>query len=108
MESDHLKITGPYGTVIELNEVDSIILTRKRPSVVRISGYKLGYRKKGRFKNKGGDEFLMLINSKALPWILIHKKDGNKIYYSHSRKSNEIIFKKLIETLPNNGYGSSP
>ena len=107
IESDHLKITGPYGTVIELNEIDSIILTRERPSVIRISGFKLGYRKKGRFKNKRGDELLMLINSKALPWILIQKKDGNKIYYSHSSKSNEIIFKKLKETVPNNTYNPS-
>jgi hypothetical protein len=99
-ESDYLTISGPHGTAIALHQIDSIYLTEKRPEAIRVRGYQMGYRKKGRFRNKQGEEFLMLINSRALPWIVIQKKDGHKIFYSHSRISNKDIFSELKEKLP--------
>ena len=100
VDSEHLNISGPYGVSIALNEIDSIYISRKRPKAIRIRGYKMGYRKKGRFKNSEGEEFLMFINSRALPWIIIQKKDGSKIYFSHSRRSNEAVLRELREILP--------
>jgi hypothetical protein len=108
LESDYLTITGPYGTTLPISEIDSIYLTIRRPQAIRISGYQMGYRKKGRFKSKNGEEFLMLVNSRAMPWIVIQRIDGYKIYFSHSRRSNEEICSDILETLPNKDYSPSP
>lgn len=99
-ESEYLTISGPHGTVIAQDQIDSIYLTEKRPEAIRVRGYQLGYRKKGRFRNKQGEEFLMLINSRALPWLVIQQKNGQKVYYSHSRIPNEEIFSELVEKVP--------
>lgn len=100
-DSDGLAISGPYGTTLPLSEIDTIYLTKKRPKAIRISGYQMGYRKKGKFKNKDGEEFLMFVNSRAMPWIVIQRKDGLKIYFSHARRSNEEIYWDILQTMPN-------
>lgn len=102
-DGDHLTISGPYGTVVPIGEIDTIYLTKKRPEAIRISGYQMGYRKKGRFKNQKGEEFLMLVTSRAMPWIVIQKRDGYKIYFSHARRANEEIYSEILRVIPNKG-----
>ena len=99
IESDKLEISGYRGTSIPLAEIDSIYLTFKRPEAIRISGYQMGYRKIGLFRNKKGDEFSLHIQSRALPWIVIETKDGHTTYFSHARRSNENLYEEIIQLL---------
>ncbi len=100
IESNQLVISGYRGSSIPLADIDSIYLTMKRPEAIRISGYQMGYRKIGLFRNKKGEQFSMHIQSRALPWIVIRKKDGFRTYFSHTRKSNEKVYEMVVSTLP--------
>lgn len=98
----YVKITGRWGEKVPITDIASIELTSKRPSLSRrINGFSMGDRKKGFFATGTGERIKVIINSPVLPWILITKKSGERIYYSSNRESNRSIFGRLEEKLPN-------
>jgi len=103
-----LKISGMYGESIPYSEIKSIVLIDKKPQISRrTNGFALGTKKKGYFANSQGEKYKLFIDTPKLPWILITKKNGRKIYYSSSYRDNGEIFEDLINTLPNNAYNPS-
>lgn len=44
-----------------------------------------------------------IVNTNVLPWLLITKTTGEKVYYSSNGKSNVDIYHELKKSLPNNG-----
>jgi len=109
LQNKTLKISGLYGETISFSDIQSIELVEHKPSLSRrTNGYSLGFRKKGYFKTTQGEKIKLFINSKSSPVVLIQKKNGQKIYYSSGSDSNIKIHERIIKTLPNNGYGSSP
>jgi hypothetical protein len=109
LENNSLKISGLYGESISISDIKRVELVGHRPSLSRrTNGYSLGFRKKGYFKTPQGEKIKVFINSKSSPVILIQKINGQKIYYSSGSDSNRKIHQRIINTLPNNGYGSSP
>lgn len=101
MREKFIKITGPYGEKIPVNEINSIELTSRRPSLSRkMFGTSTGNRLKGYFATGKGEKIKVIINSNITPWILITKKSDEKIYYSSNRKSNKDIYKLLQRKYP--------
>ncbi|MBV7439982.1 DUF3784 domain-containing protein [Weeksellaceae bacterium TAE3-ERU29] len=92
-----LKIEGSYGETIEINQIKSIELVNKIPEIsYKVNGASLGTMSKGYFKTQNGEKVkLILNNSDNSPYILIIKKDGEKIYYSSKSDSDSILFNEI-------------
>lgn len=101
VQNGKLKISGMYGESIPLAKIQSVTLIERKPQISRrTNGFGLGPWKKGNFSNAKGEEFKLFVNTRELPWILITKKNGQKIYYASARKSNSILFEELVQTMP--------
>lgn len=96
-DAHKIEIGGEYGETIEVKEIKSIQLVNTLPEIsYKTNGFSLGTVSKGYFKNKKGEKVkLLLNNSDNAPYILIIKKNGEKIYYSSKKDSEQVLFDEI-------------
>lgn len=96
-DTHKIEISGEYGETIEADQIKSIQLVDKLPEIsYKTNGFASGTVSKGYFKTQNGEKVkLILNNSNNSPYILIIKKDGEKIYYSSKNDSDSILFNEI-------------
>lgn len=98
--NNKLEISGDYGCEIDLKNIKAITLEIKIPEISsKSNGSALEIIKKGYFYTKENQKVKLLINSNKTPVIVITTKDDKKIFYSAKQKSNEEIYKEIIEKI---------
>lgn len=103
--SNKIEIKGEYGESFTPTEIQSIELVDQLPEIsIRTNGFSLGEVRKGYFKTKEGEKIKLMINAEHPPYLLFTKANGEKIYYSAKKDSNEIIFSELKKVLPSIHY----
>jgi hypothetical protein len=61
----------------------------------------MGEINKGYFKTNEGEKIKLILHSKQSPFILIEKKDGNRVFYNSPDKNRSIeIWSELKNVLP--------
>lgn len=97
---DSIEIEGNYGEIIPKNEIKSIELVNEKPKIaIRTHGFSVGNIKKGDFKTDKCEEVKLILNADNKPYILITKQNGQQIYYSSKKESNEKIFKNISSVI---------
>lgn len=97
---DEIKITGIYGEKIPFAEIQSIRLIEQLPVIKsRTNGFALGAVRKGYFKTSQGEKVKLILNSTQKPYLLLIKKNAQKIYYSSKNKANQEIYNELNKSL---------
>ena len=82
-EGNSVRITNSLGKEMLFSEVQEIKLVSELPKVVvRKGGFELGEVKKGRFKTKDREEIILYLQSKDFPYIMLIKKNGEKMFYN--------------------------
>ena len=83
-EGNSVRITNSLGKEMLFSEVQEIKLVSELPKVVvRKGGFELGEVKKGRFKTKDREEIILYLQSKDFPYIMLIKKNGEKMFYNY-------------------------
>src|SRR5690606_39180946 len=102
---DIIEFEGSYGEVLNRSEIKSIELIDQLPKITsKTNGFALGMVRKGYFKSENGEIIKLILNSDSKPYILFTKLNGQKIYYSAKRKSNQKIVDEMKKRLPNTVY----
>lgn len=70
-------------------------------TILKTNGFALGSSRKGYFKTEEGEIIKLILNSNTKPYLLLTKKNGEKIYFSDKASSNEEIYHKLKKAFPN-------
>lgn len=104
VQDNQIKIESSYGFDINYSDVKSITLIEKsmkeiEPQAKRDNGYGgLGDILKGHFSSKNLGKFMLFVNYKASPTILIQRNSGEDIYISLSdgEKTREL-YKELTK-----------
>lgn len=87
---DTIRFSGMYGFEISIGEIDNVELSDKIPTIkLRTNGFSFGNIKKGFFKLDKFGKCRLLIHSDVAPYLILSKKNGDKII---------INFKDKIET----------
>ncbi|MES2629782.1 MAG: DUF3784 domain-containing protein [Bacteroidota bacterium] len=94
---DHnVVISGTYGEDIPTTDIQSLELVARLPDISRkTNGFALGKIRKGRFSTSDGEAVKLILNTNQHPYILLIKKDGEKIYYSSKSRSNEEVYREV-------------
>lgn len=82
-EGDVVKITNTLGKELFSSEIQEIQLVSDLPKIVmRKGGFALGGIKKGIFQTENKEEIILYIQSKNSPYIMLIRKNGEKIFYN--------------------------
>ena len=96
-----IEITGFYGETIHPEEIESIKIVEKIPTIrYKSNGFAIGPIRKGYFKTKEGTSLKLILNADNKPYLLITKTDGKKIYFSAKKTSAIELLDKIKNTLP--------
>lgn len=99
LHSDTVEINGVYGEKIKFKDVESIALLKELPKIrYKSNGYALGNVSKGWFKTDN-EKVKLILNTNTGPYLLITKKDGQKVYYVSKSGSTEEKFLALKKQL---------
>ena len=86
-ESFHIK--GMYGFELKNSEIQTALLIENIPAILlRTNGFSFGTIKKGHFKLEEYGICVLFLNSDKGPFLLITRKNGEKIVINYSNKTD--------------------
>ncbi|SDM93330.1 DUF3784 domain-containing protein [Kriegella aquimaris] len=101
LEKDQITLEGFYGEEIDPSQIQSVELVERLPEIKkRTNGFSSGSVHKGYFKQEGGKSVKLILNGEAKPYVLITKKNGERIYYSSRSTPNQKIYDQLKNSFP--------
>lgn len=100
INQETIEFKGSYGELIPLKEIEYIEMTNTLPDInMKINGFALGEVHKGYFRTSDGERIKLLLNSDQIPFILVFKKSGERIFYSAKKEMNEEMFIRMNRVL---------
>jgi len=98
-----IRFSGMYGFETKITEIENVELTDNLPLIkLRTNGFSFGSIKKGTFNLDKYGKSRLLINSNTPPFLIISKKNDEKIFINLKNKNDtEMIYTK-IKTLISN------
>jgi hypothetical protein len=106
LHSDHLQITGMYGTSVEFNEINSISIVHQPigelGAFYRTNGIAgLGQTLKGHFVSHERGAALLFVQADASPLLIIERNGDKHIYLSFKDAAfTQTLYNELKEIIP--------
>ncbi len=98
VSNNQIEITGIYGEIIPFSDIEAISLTDELPKIrYKSNGYAMGDINKGYFKTPDGEKLKLILHSKERPFILIEKKNNQRLFYNSSEVSNTTKIWDLLQ-----------
>lgn len=97
-KSDHLEITGIYGTTIEYDSITQIQLLNSLPHIsYRSNGYSIGPVNLGNFKGANGNILKLFTHSDSC--FICIKSKNNIVYYMSKKQHNDtkILYENIVK-----------
>jgi hypothetical protein len=92
-----ISIEGMYGEDIPMTEIEHISSENTLPEIdLKSNGYAMGAVRKGYFVTDKNETVKLILNQEAGPFLLIVKKNGEKVYFN-SADSTYIYKLKLFK-----------
>ena len=100
LNDDTIRFTGMYGFEMIVSDIDHIELVDKIPAVnIRTNGYSFGAIHKGTFKLEKLGKCRLLIHSNKSPYLMISKKNGDKIIVNYKDKTETERIYDMIKSV---------
>lgn len=96
-----VEFSGMYGFDLEISNIEDIELADEIPLIMtRTNGFSLGSVKKGTFNLDGFGKSQLLLHSDKPPYLIITKRDGDKIIvnYESLAKTKELYGEIIVLT----------
>jgi len=98
----YLEISGTYGEKIKMENIERISLVDALPEIfIKKNGFSAGSIKKGTFKTKERETIKLIVNAQSDKYLLILKRNGDKLYFSSKSESVERLLNQLRRKFPN-------
>jgi hypothetical protein len=98
--NDTIRFSGMYGLKINITEIENVELTNKIPTInLRTNGFSFGAINKGYFNIVKFGKCRLLIHSDIPPFLIILKKNGEKIIINFKDKTETEKIYDMIKTL---------
>jgi Co/Zn/Cd efflux system component len=98
-----IRFSGMYGFETKITEIENVELTDKLPKInLRTNGFSFGSIKKGTFSLDKFGKARLLIHSDLPPYLIISKKNDEKIIINFKDKTETEKIYTRIKTLINN------
>ena len=104
LKSDHMEITGIYGTTIEYDNITQIQLLNSLPHIsYRSNGYSIGPVNLGNFKEVNGNILKLFTHSDSC--FIYIKNKNNIVYYMSKKRHNDtkILYENIVKYMNHNG-----
>ncbi len=99
LDDQTLKISGPYGIELQLEQIDSLGISKTLPEInKRKHGFSTAGVAKGKYKGPKGD-YLLLIEKPYNKVLWIGRKSGEPILISLKELDEEKLLRELKESL---------
>lgn len=102
INGESIHITGMYGIELPGGDIQEITMREKLPSIImRTNGFSFGSSNKGSFKLEEYGQCKLFLQSESGPYLVMIKKNGEKIILNRKNKTEtEQVFEN-IKTLIN-------
>ena len=103
LKSDHIEITGIYGTNIEYDSIAQIQLLNSLPHIsYRSNGYSIGPVNLGNFKEVNGNMLKLFTHSDSC--FIYIKNKNDTVYYMSKKRYNDtkILYQNIVKHMNHN------
>ena len=104
ISNDTVQFSGMYGFEINIANIENVELSKKIPTInLRTNGFSFGHIHKGTFNLDKFGKTRLLLHSDKPPYLIISRKDRNKIIINFKDKTEtREIYKKIVQMIDKN------
>lgn len=101
ISTNNIEFQGSYGEILNASEIQSVALVDHLPKITsKTNGFAMGSIKKGYFKTNKGENVKLILNTESKAYLLVTKKNGDKIYFSAKEKPSLDLYNELKNVYP--------